>query len=209
MSKLTAGLEKTVAWSGKLAGGLCFLLVLLTSQQVLARYFLGEPSNGLEELKWHLFGSLLALGMAFTYKHDAHVRVDILSQKFSSRARSWINLFGNLLFVLPMCLILCWYGTKMAWNTYRYDSGVKDDHWSSEHFEEGSSLYALGSKIESALRKTLIRGERSDTEGGLEARYLIKATIPLGFLLLFFQSLLFILKEGKWLFSPTLHREER
>jgi TRAP-type mannitol/chloroaromatic compound transport system permease small subunit len=46
------------------------------------------------------------LGAAYTLKHDGHVRVDIIYQKLSARARAWIDLLGTLLLLFPVCLFM-------------------------------------------------------------------------------------------------------
>ncbi len=43
-----------------------------------------------------------------TYLADDHVRIDIFYREKSDLYRSWVNLLGNLLFLLPVCIATIW-----------------------------------------------------------------------------------------------------
>ena len=75
--------------------------------------FIGEValrlnSNTFIELQWYLFSLVFLLGAAYTLKHNAHVRVDVLYTRLSARGRAWINLLGAVLFLLPFCVLMLW-----------------------------------------------------------------------------------------------------
>ena len=46
------------------------------------------------------------MGLAFTLKHDGHVRVDIFYRDFSPKSKAMVNLIGGLLFLVPVCLVI-------------------------------------------------------------------------------------------------------
>ena len=58
----------------------------------------------MQEIEWHLFALLFLLGSAYTFKHDGHVRVDILykSRLLNDRHRAWLDLFGGLFLLTPI-----------------------------------------------------------------------------------------------------------
>ena len=61
-----------------------------------------------------LFGGIWAL------RDDKHVAVDFLSLMMTNRQRLWVRMLGDLLFLLPFCLIIAWYGWSFAltaWTT--------------------------------------------------------------------------------------------
>ena len=94
MDRFFASLETSIncftEYTGKLCSWLVLLLVLLTCYDVMMRYLFQQGSVGLQELEWHLFALIFLLGSAYTLKHDAHVRVDILyrSQRLSDIHRA-------------------------------------------------------------------------------------------------------------------------
>ncbi len=72
------------------------------------RYLFQSGSIGLQELEWHLFSIIFLIGMAYTLKHDEHVRLDILyrSKFLNDRNRAWIDAFGALFILLPFCVVI-------------------------------------------------------------------------------------------------------
>ena len=92
---------RTVAW-------LVVLLVVLTFYDVIMRYLFNNGSVALQELEWHLFAIILLLGAGYTLKHREHVRVDLIyaSKRLSDRHRDIIDLCGNLLFLIPFCVLI-------------------------------------------------------------------------------------------------------
>ncbi|WP_353570512.1 TRAP transporter small permease subunit [Candidatus Albibeggiatoa sp. nov. BB20] len=95
-------------WVGRMTAWLVLLMVLVIVYDVMMRRFFSIGSVQLQELQWHLFALTFLLGAAYTFKYDEHVRVDIFYQsiKISDAGRAWINLFGNLLFLIPFCILV-------------------------------------------------------------------------------------------------------
>lgn len=85
---------------------------------VVLRYVFNNSSIGLQELQWHLFSSMFLLGIAYTLQHDAHVRVDILYTNFTPKTQALINIIGCLLFIVPISLIIIYYGIDFAYSAY-------------------------------------------------------------------------------------------
>lgn len=75
-------------------------------------------SNAYLELQWYLFSILFLLGAAYTLKHDAHVRVDILYERRGPRGRAWTNLLGTFFFLIPFCLLVLWASCKLVYNSW-------------------------------------------------------------------------------------------
>lgn len=72
---------------------------------VIGRYAFGQGSVMLEEVTWHLAGAAWLIGLSYTLVHDAHVRVDVLHERFSLRTQAWIELLGLLLLLLPFLIL--------------------------------------------------------------------------------------------------------
>ena len=51
---------------------------------------------------------IFLLGAAWTLKEDAHVRVDVLYDRLSRRARRRINLAGTVLLLVPFSVFVFW-----------------------------------------------------------------------------------------------------
>lgn len=106
---------------GRLVIWLVLVATLISAGNALARYALGESSNAWLEIQWYLFGAMFLLAAGYTLKHNGHVRIDILYNRFGPRGQAWIDLVGGLLFLLPMAVLLAWLGWPMfldAWHSH-------------------------------------------------------------------------------------------
>ena len=86
------------------------LLMLLIVINVTLRYYFGTNYIAMEEMQWHLFAIGWMVGLAYAVKLDGHVRVDVLADRYRPRTRAWIELLGLLVFLLPLCGIMLYWG---------------------------------------------------------------------------------------------------
>jgi len=120
IDRLTDRIGTMVSW-------LVVLMVLIGAYNAVARYlgrFLGAnlSSNLYLELQWYLFSVLFLLGAAYALKHDAHVRVDVLSSRLSAKWRAWINIMGTVLFLIPFTVFAIW----LSWPAVRNSWVVRE-----------------------------------------------------------------------------------
>lgn len=104
--------------SGRVLLWLSLLMMLTVCTVVVLRYVFGIGSIPLQELSTYLHSSVFMLGAAYTFKHDGHVRVDILYRNFSARKKAWVNSLGTLIFLLPICayiFIISWEFVLQSW----------------------------------------------------------------------------------------------
>jgi TRAP-type mannitol/chloroaromatic compound transport system permease small subunit len=103
---------------GRLVLWLVLATVLVSAANAGMRYAFGMASNAWLELQWYLFAAIFLLAAGYTLKHNGHVRIDIFYGRLSERGRAWVDLFGALVFLLPLCLLLVWFswpGFAAAW----------------------------------------------------------------------------------------------
>ena len=93
-------------------------LVLLICTDVILRYFFAATKTWVIELEWHLFAAIFLLGAAFAYKNDQHVRVDVFYQNLSEKKKAWINLTGNLFFLLPWTLVVIYVSSEYTYQSW-------------------------------------------------------------------------------------------
>lgn len=117
VSRLTEAIGRLTYW-------LTLLMVLLGAFNAVARYQsrftgLNLSSNRFIESQWYLFSLIFLLGAAYTLKHHGHVRVDVLYGRLSFRGKAWIDLAGNLLFLLPFCALMIYFTLPSVMNSWR------------------------------------------------------------------------------------------
>jgi TRAP-type mannitol/chloroaromatic compound transport system permease small subunit len=111
LSRLIDGLNQ------KIAGAVSWALlaaVLICAGNALIRYTFNTSSNAWLEIQWYLYAAMFMLASAYTLKRDEHVRIDVVVGRFSRRTQVWIDLLGYALFLLPICLLILWYGIPFA-----------------------------------------------------------------------------------------------
>jgi TRAP-type mannitol/chloroaromatic compound transport system permease small subunit len=101
---LTEHIGRSVYW-------LLLLAVIISSVNAVVRKGFDVSSNAFLEAQWYLFAAVFMLGAGYVLLHDQHVRIDVLSSRWSRRTRVWIDVIGIVLFLIPLCVGLIW----MAW----------------------------------------------------------------------------------------------
>ncbi|TCV82360.1 TRAP transporter small permease subunit [Sulfurirhabdus autotrophica] len=88
---------------------LILVTVLISTGNAISRKLFNVSSNAFLEIQWYLFSAVFLLAAGYTLKQNEHVRVDVISGRFSKRTQAWLDIFGGLFFLLPMSLIILYY----------------------------------------------------------------------------------------------------
>lgn len=104
---------------GRAVSWLLLLAVLICSINAMIRYTFHIGSNAWLEIQWYLFGAVFLLASAYTLRRNEHVRIDVIVSRFSKRTQAWIDLFGFALFLMPITLLVLYYGIPFAWESIR------------------------------------------------------------------------------------------
>ena len=91
-----------------------FAAVIVCSGNALIRYSFNMSSHGWLEIQWYLFAAMFLLGSSYTLKRNEHVRIDVITGLFSKRTQVWIDLFGFLIFMLPMTSLILYFAVPYA-----------------------------------------------------------------------------------------------
>lgn len=108
---LNAVIGRTVTW-------LTLVVVLVSAGNAVVRKVLHTSSNAWLELQWYLFGAIFLLAAGYTFLRNEHVRVDVLSQRFSPRTQAKIEIFGVLFLLLPACALVFWLSLPFFYESY-------------------------------------------------------------------------------------------
>jgi TRAP-type mannitol/chloroaromatic compound transport system permease small subunit len=98
-------LGQGVAW-------LSLAMVVLMCVNVAARYAFNSTLVWQQELVMFMHAILFMSASGYTLLEDKHVRVDVLYQHFSARAKAWVSLFGTLVFLFPVIGVIGWCSTS-------------------------------------------------------------------------------------------------
>ena len=117
---------KVIDALGNFCSLLMVLMILNVFYDVVMRYFFNDVSIAMQELEWHLFAAMFMFGIAYTLKEDAHVRVDIFYDAMSARKKAIINIFGALIFALPITILIGYYSIDYTIEAYTMGEGSGD-----------------------------------------------------------------------------------
>lgn len=112
-SRLPAMLIKTEKCINRVVDGMgtflavvLILMVLNVAYDVGMRYLFHASSVGMQEMEWHLFAVIILFGVGFALRHEAHVRVDFIYDRMQPKTKALINIFGTLMFLMPLSLLI-------------------------------------------------------------------------------------------------------
>jgi TRAP-type mannitol/chloroaromatic compound transport system permease small subunit len=97
-----------------------FLRKIGNMQVWLVEHF-GQPfeSTVIQELEWHFHTALFTLVLGYCLVRNRHVRVDLVREKLSFRKQAWIEFLGFTFFMIPYCLIVGYFATVFAWDSFQ------------------------------------------------------------------------------------------
>ncbi|MEY2633925.1 MAG: hypothetical protein RIR00_2579 [Pseudomonadota bacterium] len=116
LSALIDGLNERV---GKAVFWLVLIMALVSAGNAVIRYAFNISSNGFLEIQWYLFAAVFLLASGYTLLKNDHVRIDVISGKFSPRGQAWIDIFGTLFFLLPMVSMVIWLSLPLVAESFR------------------------------------------------------------------------------------------
>lgn len=112
IDRITALLGRSVSW-------LILVAVLVSAGNATIRKVFDTSSNAWLELQWYLYGAAFMLAAAYTLQRNEHVRIDILTQALSKRARDWIDLFGHVFLLSPFVFLMAYLSWPFFMLSYR------------------------------------------------------------------------------------------
>ena len=93
--------ERTSSFVGRVAVWLLLVLMLVIITDITLRRWFVIGSTKLQELEWHLHGALFLLCLGWAYTKNAHVRIELMAERWSKRTSAKVELLGCLLLLLP------------------------------------------------------------------------------------------------------------
>ena len=122
---VSLAIDRLLTVVGRMASWLWVLLLGVIIVNVTLRYVFREGRIELEELQWHVNAVAFLFAIAYAYRVDAHIRIDLVSNKLRPRLQAWIELYGTLLLLVPFIaavLIFSWPFVAHSWQASEISS---------------------------------------------------------------------------------------
>jgi TRAP-type mannitol/chloroaromatic compound transport system permease small subunit len=111
VDRLSEIVGKTVMW-------LILIVVIISAGNAVVRYAFDWSSNALLEIQWYLFSAIFLLMAGYVLKKNEHIRIDVIAGRTSARTQNWIDVFGFIVFLLPMVILIMWLSWPVFTNAW-------------------------------------------------------------------------------------------
>ncbi len=168
---LSRAIDALNEWIGRIAAWAIVVAVVVSAVNAIIRKVFGTSSNAWLELQWYLFGAVFMLCAAWTLKANEHIRIDIISSRFSKRGRDRMDVFGHVFFLAPFVAVMLYTSWPFVVNSVR--SGEISTNagglviWPSKILILlGFILLAVQGLSELIKRVAIMQGRLEDVGGG-------------------------------------------
>ena len=95
-------IDRVTEFIGRWVAWLVLGAVLISAINAAVRKAFNTSSNAYLEIQWYLFAAVFLLAAGYTLLRQEHVKIDVISGRFSKRTQIWIDIIGLACFVLPL-----------------------------------------------------------------------------------------------------------
>jgi TRAP-type C4-dicarboxylate transport system permease small subunit len=134
------------------------LLCLITMGNVVVRYFTNISFAFTEEISVSLMVVMTLIGASTAFYRNKHIAIIFVVDRLPPRIREHVVLFSLAASTL-MFALLVWYGTRMAWDDYRFEvtsPALGVPQWFYSAWLPGLSLLIVV-RLLSLIRSHLVR----------------------------------------------------
>ena len=109
--RLSRGIDWLNERVGRAVIWLVLVTVLISAGNAIIRKTFDMSSNAWLEVQWYLFSAIFLLCAGYTLLRNEHVRIDVLLHRLPKRRQIGIDIFGFLVFLLPVAILI----TALGW----------------------------------------------------------------------------------------------
>ena len=102
------------------------LLIIIVFSTVFFRYVFSISYVILQELIMYIHALIFMLGISYTLKEKAHVKIDIIYNILTKENQNLVSSVGILLFVLPTSLFISYISLDMVFQSWRVLEGSSE-----------------------------------------------------------------------------------
>jgi TRAP-type mannitol/chloroaromatic compound transport system permease small subunit len=143
-------IDNVSSWTGRIFSWTIIPLTLLVVFEVITRRVFNSPTIWSFEVITYLYGFFFMIVAAYTLLHNAHVRIDIVSSRWSPQTQAIVDIVNYLVFFFPFIGVVLWRGTYFALSSWSFGEV------SASYFH--SPLYPIKTVIPIAALLLLIQG---------------------------------------------------
>jgi TRAP-type mannitol/chloroaromatic compound transport system permease small subunit len=116
-------IDRLNSWVGRFFALSIFVVTGAVLYEVVARTTFGQATLWASETTIYVSAVAYLIGGGYALAHRRHVRIDVLYELLSPRARARLDLFTFVFFFVYVGALM-WVGTTMAWTSFLQDEGT-------------------------------------------------------------------------------------
>ena len=116
--QLSRLIDRMSEFVGRWLAWLVLAAVLISALNAAVRKIFDTSSNAYLEIQWYLFAAVFLLAAGYTMMRQEHVRIDVISGRFSKRTQIWIDIVGLVCFVMPLVYTVISESTPLVIRAY-------------------------------------------------------------------------------------------
>ena len=122
-------IDRFTDWTGKIVALAMLFLVFSISYECFSRYILSAPTIWVLDTSYMATGSSFMLGCGYAMLKGAHVRTDMLWEKYSERKKGTIDLVAYLILFFPAMTTFLIISVDDAWYSYVIQETSEQSPW--------------------------------------------------------------------------------
>lgn len=120
---LSRRIDKILKLAATLGSWLGAVLVIVVVYDVVTRYFgvpklWGLTSTKIQESEYWLHSFLIVLVVGYAYVRQSHIRIDLIREGLSDKAKYWLEAIGILMTLIPYSILGAWLAWPYAVQSY-------------------------------------------------------------------------------------------
>ncbi len=116
--KLSKAIDGLNTFVGRYVIWLILAATAISGTNAVIRKIFHYSSNAFLEVQWYLFAASFLLASGYALLEKEHVKVDVINSHLSVRTRAWIDVFGFICFLGPVCAAILYFGVPFFLQAY-------------------------------------------------------------------------------------------
>ena len=104
--QISRWIDRFSEFVGRWVAWLILAAVLISAGNAIVRKLFDQSSNSLLEIQWYLFAAVFLLAAGYTLLRQEHVKIDVITGRFSKRTQIWVDIIGICAFLLPFVVVV-------------------------------------------------------------------------------------------------------
>ncbi|KAB2915313.1 MAG: TRAP transporter small permease subunit [Hyphomicrobiaceae bacterium] len=169
--KISRAIDGFNGWIGRMVAWAVLAAVLVSTANAIVRKVFDTSSNAWLEIQWILFGAVFLLCSAWTLIANEHIRIDIVNSLLPKAVRNWIDVFGHIFFLFPVCLVMAltswpFFVRSLLQNEQSTNAGGLPVYPPKLLIPLAFTFLAIQAFSELIKRVAIMRGDLADTASG-------------------------------------------